>query len=100
MNTNKHESGASFYLHEATISILEAVQLKGFWQAQWKLKLNYLKAVMNNQLSCLSCLLDRHSRLAKAGSWLKNIRVHWCSSVVPNLSVYSVYSVVKNGGAQ
>lgn len=41
---------------------------------------------MNNQLSCLS--------------WLKNIRVHLCSSVVPNLSVYSVCSVVKTGGAE
>jgi len=41
---------------------------------------------MNNQLSCISCL-----------SWLKNIRVHLCSSVVPNLSVCSV---VKTGGAE
>ena len=88
MNTNKHESGASLYLHKATISILETFQLKGFWQAQWKLKLNYLKAVMNNQLSFVS----RISRF-------KNICVHWCSFVVTNsLSVFSVCSVVKNGG--
>ena len=44
---------------------------------------------MNNQLSCVSCL-----------SWLKNIRVHWCPSVVPTPSVSSVCSVVKNGGAK
>ncbi len=27
-------------------------------------------------------------------------RIYWCSFVVPNLSVYSVYSVVKSGGAE
>ena len=44
---------------------------------------------MNNKLSFFSCF-----------SWLKNISVHLCPSVVPNPSVYSVYSVVKNGGTK
>ena len=44
------------------------------------------KAKMNNQLSCLS--------------WLKNIRVHLCPFVLPNPSVFSVYPVVKTGGAE
>jgi hypothetical protein len=40
---------------------------------------------MNNHLSCMSCLLDRHSLLATASLWL----------II--FSVFSVDSVVKNG---
>jgi hypothetical protein len=83
MNTNKHESWASMYLHKATISILETIQLKGLWQAQWNRMLNNLKTVINNQFSCL---LDLSSRLAKVGSRLIN------------LSVFSLWAVVKNRG--
>ena len=79
MVTNKHKS-----TKKVVVSILEhttqqcAIERKT--DNQRKLKDNF---------SYISCL-----------SWFENIRVPWCSFVVPNLSAFFVHSVVKNGGAK
>ena len=63
MNTNKHES-----IEKVVVSILEHTT-----QIRLTTLIAQLRAIMNNQLSCILCF-----------SWFKNICVHPCPSVVKN----------------
>lgn len=84
MNTNKHESVKNIFsiskVQKVVVSILEHTTQQRALGRRTK-----NKSVLKDNLSCMSCL-----------SWLKNICVNPCPSVVP---IISVYSVVKNGGA-
>jgi|GEM_PF-1031169 hypothetical protein len=105
MDTNKHESAENikesslaiidkltyFLHHTAQSEALKVVSSILEHTTQYRPFEGKTQAptIKRNKLSCISCL-----------SWLKNIRVHLCSSVVSNSFVYSVCSVVKNGGSQ
>ncbi len=77
MNTNKHQS-----TEKVVGSILEHTTQNNLYLLKTELLI-----ALKNARSCYSCL-----------SWLKNICVSLCPSVVPTLSVSSVNSVFKTGG--
>lgn len=89
MNSNKHK---------ATKTVVGSKMERTTQKILHMLNTERLK-ISENALSCFSCLSPACRSLG-AGRWLQNIRVHRCLSVVPNLSVFSVFSVVKTGGAE